>query len=754
MSNFFRDNSIGFKPRQNIFSKLRNVKDVESDESNGSSIMENPFFQRTEDSVKQSSPRDKPLPTKELIQSTPKSSPTKNQVCDEELEITEVREVPVSPQNPAALQKDANELPAANSSAVNVDNSSNDVLLEAFTNTQRICSNLKIELQKQQQKNTQQKDLIEKYKTEIVVVKENIHSHKNLLSALEEQIKVLKVNKLENYKSIKELSSSYKSLNEKVKLSISESEVLKTNFQQQKTIQKNLENAIQQKNRELDYKKKELDECSGQLSEEKIKYTELLQQLSSLKAEIVTGIKELLNTSDTSFGKRADILQNYFKTELQCVYENIKEGTSSAGKRVELSIGECTKNVAAELISVKELIRSSASSQTELVTQEAKQLTAVIPQIENILLEIQRVGSNNYSESKSFQESSFPSSIEHIIKTVNASTGNLQKLPDAIVSLGNKVTAAEIFESQITALNEKMHIALQQKTDMASMLKLKDHEIDEINNKLLLKNKELEEFSNTYSALQLDLSSVKESNELDKREFTKVQEENKAIITSLKSKLAAQSEISAILQKELNDSKNEIDTLNKKNSERSEEALVSKFEYESLQKQFQNVNIELVQAKAKELEFVEVNRNLKEQFDELESASSHTNSSFRKANDKVHTLEKEKSSLNLEKLDLIDKIEELESKLKRANIKNRPTAYFDPPKRKVNSTQTKPNEDDAFALSSDDLELTNPEYCSLTKPMETRRMPSKSAKGTRRKKLLLSDDLEESPKLKRTKRFR
>ncbi|CAI6443341.1 CMF_HP2_G0012180.mRNA.1.CDS.1 [Saccharomyces cerevisiae] len=41
--------------------------------------------------------------------------------------------------------------------------SSNDVLLEAFTNTQRICSNLKQELQKQQQDNAKLKVRLQSY---------------------------------------------------------------------------------------------------------------------------------------------------------------------------------------------------------------------------------------------------------------------------------------------------------------------------------------------------------------------------------------------------------------------------------------------------------------------------------------------------------------------------------------------------------------------------------------------------------------
>ena len=755
MSNFFRDNSIGFKPRHNIFSKLRTGKDTESDESNNSSIMENPFFQRTEESVKLLTPKDKPLLAKELIQSTPKSSPTKKQAEEEELEITEVREVALQQPDDVVSEKDKKESHSINdSSTINDNTSSNDVLLEAFTNTQRICSNLKIELQKQQQKNLQQKELIDQYKAEILAVTEKIHVHKNLLSLLEDQIKGLKHSKSENDSLIAELGDSYKLLNEKVKSSIAESEALKITLQQQKSLQKSLESALQQKNKELDYKKKELDECSGQLSEEKIKYTELLQQLSTSKKEITAEIQECFNKVEATSNTRVDTLQNYVNSRLQAICENIKEANVDIAKGLGMDLNQKTEKLISELGVVKDSVSTAATSTTEIIMHEVNKLYVTLPHIENIVSELKEMTANNGTLTMEFITSAFLSSVDTLLKTLQVSMESLQKLPDAICTLDNKITSAEGFENEINALKEEVHTTMLQKTETVSMLRSKDHEIEELNNNLLSKIKELEELSDKNAIMQTELSSITVSNEAYVREITRIKKENEEAITSLDSKLTAQTEISSILQKDMNDTKKEIDSLKKKHTQALDENNSIKHKYENLQQQFHKINVELVQSKAKELEFGEINRNLREQFEELESASNHTSNSFKRVNDKVHALEKEKSALNLEKLDLMDKIEELEDKLKEANNQNRSNSNLDPPKRKISSTQQKIIEDDAFALSSDDLELTNPEYSMLMKPVEARRMPSKSNKAVRRKKLLLSDDLEDSPRLKKTKRFR
>lgn len=115
--------------------------------------------------------------------------------------------------------------------------------------------------------------------------------------------------------------------------------------------------------------------------------------------------------------------------------------------------------------------------------------------------------------------------------------------------LDNKITSAEGFENEINALKEEVHTTMLQKTETVSMLRSKDHEIEELNNNLLSKIKELEELSDKNAIMQTELSSITVSNEAYVREITRIKKENEEAITSLDSKLTAQTEISSILQK-------------------------------------------------------------------------------------------------------------------------------------------------------------------------------------------------------------
>lgn len=379
-----------------------------------------------------------------------------------------------------------------------------------------------------------------------------------------------------------------------------------------------------------------------------------------------------------------------------------------------------------------------------------KNLLGNLPQIESALLHLETLALKESSDRKMFTDLTYEESLKPICELLDSNQSSLKSIPALISNLSQKITTSEDYEDQIKSLNQKVQTVLLQKSEVVSMLKTKDHEIEELNNKVFCKSNELDSLRNAHSKLQINVDDLKKSIEFSTEELARNKKDTESTIVSLNSKLSAQLEISSLLEKELDEAKEKLLSKNKTNEKLRADSMSFKERFEQLQQQFQRVNIELVQSKAKELEFGEINRTMKEQLEELESSSSGNNKCIRDLNDNIHALEKQKSALNLEKLDLLDKIDELEEKM---TVFKRSAQSLDPPKKKQQQQQqlqlklqpqqqqqkqhsaSKTMEEDAFALSSDDLEMTSPEYSIQLKPVNTQRRASKSHLNPRRKKL-------------------
>lgn len=748
MSNFFRDNTIGFKPRQNIFSKLRPSKELEAYETSDSSILDNPFFQGTDDTAQGLSPAEKAAPSKSsLVQSTPIRSQKRSKDEDEELEITEVREVSLNEDKTvAAVEEKFSETSTA--TTVNANNSSNDVLLEAFTNTQRICSSLKIELQRMQQKNSQQKDVIDQYKAETSKLTEKVQTHKALLNSLESHIKGLKQRKIENEASIKTLSSNYQTLHDKIKSLQGETDLLKGTINTNKSVQKNLETTIQQKNKELEYLKRELNECSGQLSEEKLKFSELLQQIASFKKDLSSEVKHSLEENMRAQAESIESFKEHVSQALSLVSNKIDSEASNFTKSLGDQTLKLTESNNAGMTSLqKYLVNSVQSAKLDLLTEDEKALS-VSSLINEQLNKVMSTLEHNTSFQDVFMSSTMPEKFQLVTAALDRTRSEFKEVPILIQTILENIKTSEKYESRISTLFEELEAIKSKKSEVVNLLKEKDHEIEDLNNKTFQKSKDVDSLKTECDKLQTNIDELMKSNEQCCIESNKSKKESENHIVSLNCKLSAQLEINSLLEKELEQAKQEISTQIKAKEKILTDNECSKEGYENLQRQFQRINIELVQAKAKELELGEINRTLKEQLQETESNSVQIHSTVRELKDKVSMLEGEKTELNLEKLDLLDKVENLEGKLGQCR---RQQSALDPPK-KVQIP--KAYEEDAFALSSDDLEMTNPEYPLQPKTIEPRKIHLKSSVRNRRKKLLLSDELDESPRFKKIKRVR
>lgn len=407
MANFFRDSSMGFKPRTNIFNKLK-VKETSNDkegtkdegaehidlgspgnlsltEDESDTSIANTLMLVAHDSglsnetlqdqtsvsdisrlgesnnnklfMNSSTPRTmNNFHTKESKQQI-KNGTEGDTDDDEDFEITEVRnvEVPKTKQPPFLPEKNyvvENEVDRKNSGLSIVlqgkgisDSNSNDVLLEAFTNTQRICSNLKQELQRQQTENSKLKINLNTYENDFHKVSLKVDTFKNLLTKLEENGKVLLTQKDLDSEKISCLTKDYDLSKKRIMGFREDILTLRNQLNKLQDYKRNTDMELTKKSKEIEYLKRELDDCSGQLSEEKIRNGALTNEFGVLKEEIFKklevqvkltdeNIKEFISSNKLElYRDLQDFLTQQFKNEKALAFEKIDHSTLDITKR-------------------------------------------------------------------------------------------------------------------------------------------------------------------------------------------------------------------------------------------------------------------------------------------------------------------------------------------------------------------------------------------------------------------------------------
>lgn len=303
MSNFFNTH-LNFKPRSNIFCKIR-TKDSSGDrislDSNDELLENGSCFSKSDESGSKTTIVEHQFVNKPSMESTPKviktlDNPNRNP-HDEELEITEVRRV-----EDESLLIDKDGLKKINRILDTGNQSPNDILLEAFTNTQKVCTNLKIELQRQQTENQKQKEDIQNYRVEISRINETLNRYKTSLNVIEEKSKWLFQQKKVGDDKIYELKQMYEKVQSRLRKYHNESKDLNIIIEDLRLQLSNSENDASQKNKELEYLKKELNNYSGQLSEEKIRNSELISGLNNFKHQL----SEMVDNSILDYLKSLD----------------------------------------------------------------------------------------------------------------------------------------------------------------------------------------------------------------------------------------------------------------------------------------------------------------------------------------------------------------------------------------------------------------------------------------------------------------
>lgn len=800
MSNFFRDSSLSFKPRSNIFSKLR-VKDPEpaSDssitEDGGSSLMRDVFLKSTQMDNECHTPNTTILPAVsykaseqfQLNSSTPKNSGrfrgNREPLDEDDLEITEVRDVlggdeidsTAIDSLPGNDKDESHSDPfAIKERAQLMDTSSNDVLLEAFTNTQKICSNLKQELQRQQSENSKLKSQLSSYQKDNEKIIEKFSEYKKLLNSLEEKSASLSDQKVASDTTLKELKESHERFEKKIdgyKISIAE---LQTDIADFKLSKRDADSELGKKSREIEYLKRELNDCSGQLSEEKLKNNSLMQELVKIREEIMESMVRELATGELRLEGKLSSLNNdmnkNFERELKAQLCSSNENSSKriikefsglkdfVKSSVEGSAATCARTLKGDYVTLNEQLFERISEENEAWD---KRLSSGLI-------------SNADSQNKFIQESvdkSIGNLQLELISMSDVSTNLIHALTQSFTEYRDEMITCKEYRSKIDELQSDVSKLQLQKSQALSSLGTKEAQYEEVTKNLNSKNIEISKHIDLETELRYKMEAIVEELQFHKNKLIKINEENITLKANSENKIAVQGELLKALQSEndiFKQRNRQLDFMREQN-EKDDIKRITKIQ--TLNENLQKLNVEIVQLKAHELELEEENRNLKNSMDNNRLGFEENNNELKLLQQKLIVLQADKQDIVTEKLDLQDKIDDLQNTI--TNLKQKvktigrckssdsagqnPVTLPSPrirnsfiSNKQVMKPDSVPFESetldkcDEFDLSSslnDDLELTNPSPIEI-KTINVKRLNGATMKppNLSRKKLLLFDE--------------
>ncbi|AAS50281.2 AAL085Cp [Eremothecium gossypii ATCC 10895] len=812
MSNFFRDNKIGFKPRSNIFLKMRSkesLKEAEADSSDSSGADSHLFLRgdgvsntsvTTGTSAAENSmgsavhmqptamQMSTPKATKVLLaldgkDEGPNMAPLYAPGSEHDSGVHSRRPGDKGSESPSAVAWPRRKRDLAMVSGN--DASSNDVLSEAFANTQRIYSNLKQELDRQHAKNEQQQQEIELYRNEIEAIRGKVSNYRNLLTALEDDSKLLLEQKNNGEKKLEQLRLAYDSMAAKVGIFQKQSSELKMTLEDLRSLTLARESQLKGKDAEIEHLKDELNNYTYQLDQEKVKNSELLHVLGGIKAEL----KELAVTVVEQCGSDASANMNTILGEVNSMKSTFAEELM---RRLE-PLGSIIGTKSAEQIKIIKEQTELLSSKLQEENEKSTQLLAA--RLEPMLQELL----SRWNESGKLQKSTCTSIEEgqtRLIDTLKVSSDLVREQVEAVRlnfmeqlkgvekyldKFGCQLDKNSQYENQVVDLQKQVHNIALQKSEVVALMKVKDTEVDSLNAQLLQSGESVNSLRESNSAL--DKQVIQLGLELTRKveENTRICEELTSEKATFEQKFEAQKEVVKLLTHEAESLKSRLEQCEGEATAAKKDKQEALDKFQQLQEHLHKLNVDAVQLKAHELELVEENRKLKVTVDGMESANKEDENELFKLKEQVKIMDLEKHNFITERLDYQDKIESLEKQLTQLrkqlqkeneisrDVKQAPVKPPHP-EPLVYSSAVVPDRnshnDDEFDLSSslnDELDLTNPSPIQIkTVPAKRKNqstakaMPSRKGKASsniNRKKLLSDDDDELACKLKKKKRF-
>ncbi|SMN20827.1 similar to Saccharomyces cerevisiae YDR285W ZIP1 Transverse filament protein of the synaptonemal complex [Maudiozyma saulgeensis] len=734
MPNFFRDSTLGFKPRSNIFNKLRtkefnenvheseNIGNTKSGDNDGDSSMMNYMFSDGDDSIqtinqtKVSEPNSYSSDNiKKLSTSTPRtlktstSSGSGNKITqrsgtkegnaeedEEDFEITEVRNIDPD-LSPSSTKVDIDTFTGkhpkvtsnllADDKFTNVDTSSNDVLLEAFTNTQRICSNLKIELQKQNSENGKLKSKLNNFEKETKNMQDKVTKYKIILNGLQDKTtELFKKRNLDN-SHLSELKKFQDELQRRINTYKEELIQLKSQMIELQKLKHSLESELMKKDKDLEYVKQELDDCSGQLTEEKLKNSSLLEEI--LLTRNIT-----LESFDKKFSQMLSETKTLTTSTEETLNKNFENQKSIYVQQQEELFDEDLKKILnGELLQVsnwfEKLDKSLLINYTNFENELNLFQTKIIDQLVGSDLKIDEIANNMIILLKE--------KCQSIISETNS---ELHVLHEKLEGYQNELTKSHVYESNVAELEKQISSLEQQKTENLVNLGTRNAELEDLRIQLESQSIELSNTKSIDSELTRKLEMVEQESGKLKEECKKL---NEILITekgNFQNKIAAQEGISSAIKSENSSLKSRIQELEgiRNSYETEQTSRIDKFQ--RLNEQLQKMNVEMIQLKARELELLEENKNLNNKIMDdttgYETSLSEVNNLKRCISD----MDNDKQELLSERLDLQDKLEEMQRNM--VSLRNKNSNHEKTIKELTKQLEKKVTNDSQQHLTTDD----------------------------------------------------
>lgn len=691
MSNFFRDTSLGFKPKHNIFQKLQRIDEGKEQnqervqphypfsDDDSTSLMEGVFFADTANTDTTSNSTNKNINSKNSsnISNINTSTPEKQQhgvgrpITDEsEIEITEVRDVEnheeaADKENESASHAERNDCNTGKDFTT-----SNDVLLEAFTNTQRICSKLKHDLQYEQTNNAKLKKQIVLYQNDIKKLEDKISTHRDFLKSLEDKSLNLSEQKKVDGKIIEDLKSSNSIILGKLNDYKTDISAMKTAFSNFDNWKKDMETELGKKSKEIVYLKKELDECSGQLTEETIRNDTLLSELSSKQTELTKNLdinkNEIQDVFKEKFFEFEKSFEDHLTDELNNkVIEpnnlNKNEITEKMDQHFEKTLSNINSDINQLSISLSELYISNFNESSKSHQATSVEVKECFSNITQAVADLR----TTWKDELNCISTSNDKNMNDYNTTVN---GGIKSIFESLQSIKEDLKMATTYEMTIKNLEKQIHELTSQKLQCLTSLGIKEAEYEDINKQLTeLKSANVRniEVKEDLIAQINNLTSTMEKLNL---EISRLQNENLTLVSNFENKLSAQQSIINSLTSENDLLKQTSTNLEESRKKEEDERLSYQNSVKSLTDQLHKLNVELVQMKATSLEFDKEKRILQEQLD-LEKVKCQNEISDHEAfmrdflvqKEKLRCLEADKKTFAVEKLNLNEKIDILKA---------------------------------------------------------------------------------------------
>ncbi|CAI1840805.1 hypothetical protein SEUBUCD646_0B03940 [Saccharomyces eubayanus] len=715
MSNFFRDSSMGFKPRPNIFAKLR-VRDsepegplnndidtsvdcleagssIEGDDafkkpnktSNGREVttsaehvQRNPSY--SSDVVDASSPK-RQMAIDRHNKFLNNSGGTNENDTDEDFEITEVRDVSegvametkedhgdVNDSETTLKDNKVHEYAITNGkpilhTPIDASNtSSNDVLLEAFTNTQRICSNLKQELQNQQQDNVKLKTRLQSYVSDSGKINDKVGKYKNWLETLQENITTLTSHKNSQDTKLKDLRQNHQLNQRRITGFKTTIESLNGKINELGKHKKDADTELMKRGKEIEYLKRELDDCSGQLSEEKIKNSSLVQEIGKNREQLTKKMEDLLSEDKAyhllQFTKFEEKIRTIFEEKLREHFRGAIDSFSLELKNNGVELNDHTETILKQQCEqFKENLQNKMSLSEN---NTAKFLTELGIKQNELVIKVQDELLTSSKNTQTALLAEMKSTKQDILDDSSQAAKNSLVLADLLKEYKAEIVQSNEYEERIKQLESERSTLSSQKNQIISSLGTKEAQYEDLVKKLEAKNIEISQIFGKEQSLIKKNESL--SNELKKAQdqLDKISSLNTTTKSNYENKISSQNEIVKALTSENDTLKQRIQQLVefKENAQKDHSKKLEAFQRNS--EQLQKLNVEVVQLKAHELELEEQCRYLKGCLDKKEIGVEESLSDVKVLKQQLIVLKSEKQDITAEKLELQDNLENLE----------------------------------------------------------------------------------------------